>query len=258
MELNRSGRSATAPLQHIDRLGSDPQGEGTRVTPREGGQVMDDDERREYIERQGDPTRVLALSDGVFAIILTLLVLEIRVPELGSDDGLGDALREIRPSFIAFLISFVVVDNAWARHRDLFALIRRTDRPVIWLNILYMLPLAILPFGTELLARYNRDAVALEIYGLILVAIQLTRLAIWGYVTGHPDLLYAPVPERSRWNRAAVVTIPTVAYVVAIAIADRYPTLSLAIYALTPVIYFVAISIARKGADSGSAEQNLT
>src|SRR4029079_8847334 len=131
MELNRSGRSATAPLQHIDRLGSDPQGEGTRVTPREGGAVMDDDERREYIERQGDPTRVLALSDGVFAIILTLIVLEIRVPELGSDDGLGDALREIRPSFIAFLISFVVVANAWARHRDLFALIRRTDRPVI-------------------------------------------------------------------------------------------------------------------------------
>ena len=137
---------------------------------------------------------VLALSDGVFAIILTLLVLEIRVPELGSDDGLGDALREIRPSFIAF-ISFVVVANAWARHRDLFALIRRTDRPVIWLNILYMLPLAILPFGTELLARYNRDAVALEIYGLILVAIQLTRApAVWGYVTGRLESALCPGP----------------------------------------------------------------
>ena len=219
---------------------------------------MDDDVRREQIERQGDPSRLLALSDGVFAIILTLLVLEIRVPDLNLDEGLGDALHDIRPSFIAFLISFVVVANAWARHRDLFALIRRTDRVVIWLNLLYMLPLTILPFGTALLARYNRDPVALEIYGLILVAIQLTRLAVWGYVTGRPELLYAPVPERSRWNRAAVVTIPTVAYVVAIAIADRYPTLSLAIYALTPVIYFVAISIARKGADSGSAEQNLT
>jgi uncharacterized membrane protein len=219
---------------------------------------MDDNERREYFERQNDPTRVLALSDGVFAIILTLLVLEIRVPELSSDDGLGDALREIRPSFVAFLISFVVVANAWARHRDLFNLIRRTDRLVIWLNILYMLPLAILPFGTELLARYNHDAVALEIYGLILVAIQLTRLAIWGYVTGRPDLLYAPVPERSRWNRAAVVTIPTIAYVIAIAIADKYPTLSLLIFALTPVIYFVAISLVRTTADPASAEQNLT
>ena len=220
---------------------------------------MDDDERRrQHIERQGDITRILALSDGVFAIVLTLLVLEIRVPDLSGDEGLGDALREIRPSFVAFLISFIVVANAWARHRDLFALIRRADRTVVWLNLLYMLPLAILPFGTALLARYNRDPVALEIYGLILVAIQLTRLAIWGHITGRPDLLYAPIPERSRWNRAAVVTIPTIAYLIAIAIADKAPTLSLVIYALTPVIYFAAISLVRNTADPGSAEQNLT
>ncbi len=113
----------------------------------EGWAGMDDDQRRDYGERQNDPTRVLALSDGVFAIILTLLVLEIHVPELSGDQGLWDALRELRPSLVAFLISFVVVANAWARHRDLFALIRRTDRVVIWLNILYMLPLAMLPFG---------------------------------------------------------------------------------------------------------------
>ncbi len=219
---------------------------------------MDDEQQREYVERQNDPMRVLALSDGVFAIILTLLVLEIRVPELGSDEGLSDALREIRPSFVAFLISFVVVANAWARHRDLFALIRRTDRVVIWLNILYMLPLALLPFGSSLLSRYNHDAVALELYGLILIAISVTRLAIWGYATGHPELLYAPVAERSRLNRAVVVTIPTIAFAVAIALADRAPIVSLAIYALTPVVYFVAITAARRAAPPGAVEHNLT
>jgi uncharacterized membrane protein len=219
---------------------------------------MDDDERQGYAERQGDPTRVLALSDGVFAIILTLLVLEIRVPELSVDEGLQDVFHEIRPSLVAFLISFVVVANAWARHRDLFALIRRTDRVLIWLNLLYMLPLAILPFGTALLARYQRDPVALELYGLILVAIALARLAIWGYATGRPELLYAPVEERSRWNRAAVVTIPTVAYVIAMGLAGRAPNVSLGIYALTPVIYFVAISVTRRTAPPGSPEQNLT
>jgi uncharacterized membrane protein len=219
---------------------------------------MDDDERREHAERQGDPTRVLALSDGVFAIILTLLVLEIRVPELSVDEGLQDAFHEIRPSLVAFLISFVVVANAWARHRDLFTLIRRTDRVLIWLNLLYMLPLAILPFGTALLARYQRDPVALELYGLILVAIALARLAIWGYATGRPNLLYVPVEERSRWNRAAVVTIPTVAYAIAIGLASTAPKVSLAIYALTPVIYFVAISVTRRTAAPESPEQNLT
>lgn len=219
---------------------------------------MDDDQRREYIQRQNDPTRVLALSDGVFAIILTLLVLEIHVPELNGDQGLWDALRELRPSLVAFLISFVVVANAWARHRDLFALIRRTDRVVIWLNILYMLPLAMLPFGSSLLARYDHDAVALELYGLILVGIALTRLAIWWYVTAHPELLYARVEERSRLNRAIVVTIPTVAFVVAIALADAAPTVSLAIYALTPLLYFMAITVARRTAPPEATEQNMT
>lgn len=219
---------------------------------------MDDDERQGHAERQDDPTRLLALSDGVFAIILTLLVLEIRVPELSGDQGLEDAFHEIRPSFVAFLISFVVVANAWARHRDLFALIRRTDRVLVWLNLLYLLPLAILPFGTSLLARYQRDPVALELYGFLLVAIALARLGVWGYATGRPRLLYAPVEERSRWNRAAIVTIPTLAYAVAIALADRAPNVSLAIYALTPVIYFVAITVTRRTAAPGSAEQNLT
>lgn len=219
---------------------------------------MDDDLRREQVERQNEPTRVLALSDGVFAIILTLLVLEIHVPELSDDQGLGDALREIRPSMVAFLISFVVVGNAWARHRDLFALIRRTDRAVIWLNLLYMLPLALIPFGASLLARYDHDAVALELYGLILVAIGLTRLAIWGYVTSRPDLLYVPVETRTRLSRAIVVTIPTLAFAVAIAMADWAPSVSLAIYALTPLIYFLAITVARRAAPEGSAEQSLT
>ena len=100
---------------------------------------MDDRRHRERYERGNDPARVLTLSDGVFAIILTLLVLEIQVPDLAQGQTLRDALREVRPSFVAFLISFVVVAIAWAGHRDLFALIRRTSRVLVWLNILYLL-----------------------------------------------------------------------------------------------------------------------
>jgi uncharacterized membrane protein len=89
---------------------------------------MDDERDRHSYERAHDPARVLALTDGVFAIILTLLVLEIHVPELAGGQTLVDALREVRPSFTAFLISFVVVAIAWAGHRDTFSLIRRADR----------------------------------------------------------------------------------------------------------------------------------
>src|SRR5215207_5476118 len=97
------------------------------------GGSMDDKLQRERYERGHDPTRVLALSDGVFAIVITLLVLEIHVPDLASGQSLRAALREIRPSFVAFLISVVVTAIAWAGHRDLFSLVRRTDRALVWL-----------------------------------------------------------------------------------------------------------------------------
>jgi uncharacterized membrane protein len=87
------------------------------------------------LERLHDPARVLALTDGVFAIIITLLVLEIHVPELTHGHSLNQALHELRPSLVAFVISFVLAGMYWVGHRDLFALIRRTDRGLVWLNM---------------------------------------------------------------------------------------------------------------------------
>lgn len=217
-----------------------------------------DDARRTRYERGHDPARVLTLSDGVFAIILTLLVLEIHVPDLGQGESLKDAIREVRPSFIAFLISFVVVAISWAGHRDLFALIRRTDRVLVWLNILYLLPLSILPFGASLLARYDRDPVALRMYGILLVAIAVTRLGIWVYATERTHLLFAPLDAASRRTAFAISTAPAIAYGFAILIAKSDPTASLVIYAAVPILYFIVISVVRSAAPPDSAERDFT
>jgi uncharacterized membrane protein len=219
---------------------------------------MDDERRRQRFERGTDPARVLALSDGVFAIIITLLVLEIHVPELTGGQDLSAALREVRPSFVAFLISFLVVAIAWAGHRDQFSLIRRTDRMLVWLNILYMLPLSILPFGASLLARYDRDPVALRMYGLLLLAIAVTRLIMWMYATERPHLLFELVDARSRWTGVAVVAVPAVVYLVGFLLADSHPDASLTLYAIVPVLYFVGITLARSTAPPESAEQDFT
>jgi uncharacterized membrane protein len=66
--------------------------------------------------------------------------------DLAGGQSLREAMAEVRPSLVAFLISFVVVAISWAGHRDLFAHIRRTDRNLVWLNVLYLLPLSLLPF----------------------------------------------------------------------------------------------------------------
>ena len=107
---------------------------------------MDQERQRRQFERSHDPARLMALTDGVFAIVITLLVLEIHVPELSRGQRLAEALREVRPSFIAF-DHFLVTAISWTAHRDLFAHIRLTDRNLVWLNLLYMLPLSLLPFG---------------------------------------------------------------------------------------------------------------
>jgi uncharacterized membrane protein len=149
---------------------------------------------------------VLALSDGVFAIILTLLVLDLHLPQLTKGQSLGAALRQVRPSLVAFVISFVLAGMYWVGHRDLFGLVRRTDRGLVWLNLLYLLPLCLLPYGALLLGRFDREPVALRLYGLVLVAIAGMRLVVWWYVTARPHLLWQRPDGRQR--RAGAGWVP--------------------------------------------------
>jgi hypothetical protein len=93
-----------------------------------------------------------------FAIIITLLVLEIHVPELTQGHSPNEALAEVRPSFNAFVITFILTGMYCGGHRDLFALICRTDRGLVWLNILCLLPLCLLPFGAGMPGRYDQGA----------------------------------------------------------------------------------------------------
>jgi uncharacterized membrane protein len=161
---------------------------------------------RALAERLHDPARVLALSDGVFAIIITLLVLEVHVPELTQGQALNQTLAEVHPSLVAFVISFVLAGMYWVGHRDLFALIRRTDRGLVWLNILYLLPLCLLPFAAGLLGRYDTEPVALRIYGLLLVVIAGMRVVMWLYAArsccGSGWMLASAAPGWSwAWSR---------------------------------------------------------
>jgi uncharacterized membrane protein len=222
-----------------------PEQAHTTSTSSPAGGNVDSRRRLEIYERRSDPIRVLALSDGIFAIVITLLVLEIHVPDLTRGQTLITALQEIRPSLVAFLISFAIVAIAWALHRDLFTLIRRTDRTLVWLNFLYLLPLCMLPFGASLLARYDTDPVALSIYGMLLVAIALTRMGMWWYATSCPHLFAAPIDARLQRRGVALAAIPTACYVLAIVIAERAPVASLTIYAVVPAIYFIVITVTR-------------
>ena len=219
----------------------------------QGGTQKEEGRAAARQERRRDPARVLALSDGVVAIIITLLVLDIHVPELGRGQSLLDALGEIRPTLTAFVISFILAGMYWISHRDLFSLVRRTDRGLVWLNLLFLLPLCLLPFAASLLGRYDLEPVALRVYGLDLVAIALARTVIWLYATGRPHLLWQPLDDRQRTVGLLLTAGPGLFYLVAILVAGIAPIAGLAVFAGLPVLYFLSITILR-GPRRGRAE----
>jgi uncharacterized membrane protein len=103
--------------------------------------------------------RIEAFSDGVFAIAITLLVLELKVPHLpagGAEGSLGRALAAQWPSYVALVTSFFTILVMWANHHRIFDLVRRADAPFLYANGLLLLVVTVVPFPTALLAEYFR------------------------------------------------------------------------------------------------------
>ncbi|MCP4436533.1 MAG: DUF1211 domain-containing protein [Actinomycetia bacterium] len=208
--------------------------------------------------RHRDPSRVAAFTDGVFAIIITILVLEISVPADLPSTGLREALDEVGPTLIAWVISFGITGTYWVWHRDLFAKIRYADRGIVWLNLLFLLPTALIPFASALLGEYHGEPVALHVYGVVLIAASLARTALYGYVVRNPDLLWEPTVGEDRrvgWYLAAA---PIVIYLLAMAVADWSPTLSLLLYLCLPLLYFLLITVLRSDPETSEGADDFS
>ena len=112
-----------------------------------------------------DLTRIVAFTDGVFAIAITLLVLNFDVPETGD---LHKELDKLLPDLGAYFLSFAVIARFWVIHHRVFATLRSFDRRLMALNLLYLSLIVLVPFTTELLSDYGDDAPAPITYALVL------------------------------------------------------------------------------------------
>lgn len=100
--------------------------------------------------------RVEAFSDGVFAIAITLLVLEIKVPD-DAGDRLWSALGAMWPSYAAYVVTFLVIGVMWVNHHTVFQCIARVDRKLLFLNLILLMGVAALPWPTAVVAEYLRE-----------------------------------------------------------------------------------------------------
>lgn len=136
------------------------------------------------LERGRDLSRILAFTDGVFAIAITLLVLQIEVPQgLTSDSGLLDSLSELGSSFIAYGISFAVIGLYWiVSHRSMRTL-REYDGRLLWFTLLYLAFIVMMPFSSDLMGQYgDRIPLSVVFYILNLVAINVSLALTFRHV----------------------------------------------------------------------------
>jgi uncharacterized membrane protein len=182
-----------------------------------------------------DTSRLETFADGVMAIAITLLILEVKVPEISADESLGEALLHQWPSYAAYFVSFITIGIIWVNHHDMFKLIRRADHMFLVLNVLFLLTIAFLPWPTALLAEYARDpeggTSAAIAYGLSMFLIAVMFNVVWRYASGKHRLLFSGVSEKMvRRTNNSYLLGPTI-YGAAALIALVNPWISLGIYA---------------------------
>ncbi len=135
-----------------------------------------------------ETARVEAFSDGIFAIAITLLVLNIRVPApdlTGHGSTLLPALLRLWPAYLGYLISFFTIGIMWVNHHSMFVLIRRTDRYFLLISVFFLMCIAFLPFPTAVLAEYLPEPkgrrIAVALYSATFVLIAVAYNALWWY-----------------------------------------------------------------------------
>jgi len=135
-------------------------------------------------------TRIEALTDGIFATVMTVLVLGLTVPAANlSEVELASQIRAHWPNYVAYAFSFIVLGVYWIGHHNQFHYIKRSDRVFLWVNILFLLTIGFVPFSTSLLGLYPFSPTAVRIYGANLAATGLALYAVWWYATSQYRLV---------------------------------------------------------------------
>jgi uncharacterized membrane protein len=202
-------------------------------------------------DKQNDGTKARALrtgrmeafSDGVFAIAITLLVLEIGIPE-GSGDDLWGALLDQWPSYLAYLVSFATIGAVWFAHTVITEALSGATSVLIRVNLLLLLVVAFLPFPTILLSEYvgepDAERIAVTVYGLNLLLASVLVSTLWRYAN-RAGLVREDLTDREVRALSSRLTPSLVSYAVVIVLGIFLPVVAvlgyllIAIYLLLPL-----------------------
>ena len=188
-----------------------------------------------------------AFSDGVFAIIVTLLVLELRVPVLPENFSTQDVLKELLrlfPKFFSFAMSFVIVAIFWVNHHQFFHSLEKTDRAMLWYNNLLLFWLSFVPFPTAFIGEHPVSMIPVMLYGAVLFFAGVSFNLMLRHAV-KAKLFLKSVSDEVLNQSVKRGVIGPVVYFVSIISAFISVYVSLSIFLLVPVIYFIPQKIVR-------------
>jgi uncharacterized membrane protein len=183
--------------------------------------------------------RVETLSDGIFAIAITLLVLTISQPEDYS--RLGHELADRWPSLAAYAVSFAIIGIMWLNHHTVFGLLARVDTPAFYLNLLLLMTISFLPYPTGVLGQALQTSqgarTAAVVYSVTMALNSYAWVALWLYASTGRRLLGPEFPEGSRRTSTVLFSVGPAAYTLSVGIAFVNAFACLAFHALLAIYY---------------------
>ena len=205
-----------------------------------------------------DRSRLEAFSDGVFAVAITLLALDLTVAGPAGPGSLTDQLHEKWPAFLAYLISFFMIGIVWVNHHALVRSIVKVDRTLLFLNLVLLLFVVLIPFATGIVAEYFsrhdwNTQVAMMLYGGVFLGMSIGFGAIfeWTLRTGH---VYQPLPPEQHWPARRRFVGGSLVYVVSTAVA-AFSALAAFVLISVVAVYYI---FERTPSSPGSADDQGT
>jgi uncharacterized membrane protein len=186
--------------------------------------------------------RIEALTDGIFAVAMTLLVLDIKPPvhlRFETNEALVDHLSVLEHSFVMYAISFVVLAMFWLTHHLQFHFVRRVDRPLLWINLLFLLLAVVVPFSTNLVGDHGHLQLPVVLYAVNLLVLTLLLFLQLRHLAARPHLIAPDLTPEAVAHLHRQLLLFGVVPVVSIAASFYSPRLGVYLYALLAVPAFL-------------------
>ncbi len=185
--------------------------------------------------------RIEALTDGIFATVMTVLVLGLKAPTVDlSTPGasLSNELSKLAPNILTYALSFVTLGLYWVGHHNQFHYVRRTDRALLWINIVFLMSIGFVPFTTSLLGAYPSDPSAVRAYGANLVANGLGLYGTWWYATSGHRLVDSDLASSTITLAKRRILVGPAVFSAGIAVSFISPLASIIIFFL-PIPFYI-------------------